>query len=73
MNEDKSKKDFDECGDELYDSLFSDERVFIFQDRKEPDSIYTQMEVNKISFAFDISKKDFFRLARAMNYALRAL
>jgi len=73
MNEDKSKKDFDECGDELYDSLFSDECVFIFMDRKEPDSIYTQMVVNKISFAFDIPKKDFFKLARGMNYALRAL
>jgi len=47
--------------------------VFIFLDRKEPDSIYTQILVNKIGFSFDIPHKDFFRLTRAMNFALRAL
>jgi len=73
MNEDKSRKDFDEYGDELFNSLYRDEGVFIFLDRKEPDSIYTQMLVNKIGFSFDIPHKDFFRLTRAMNFALRAL
>ena len=73
MNEDKSKKDFDECGDELYNSLYRDEGVFIFLDRKGSDSIYKQVQVNEISFSFDIPKNEFFRLTRAMNFALRAL
>jgi len=73
MKDDNIRKDFDESGDKLFNSLYCDEGVFIFLDREDAKSIYTQMEVNNVSFSFDIPKKDFLRLTRAMNYAIRAL
>ena len=73
MKEDKIKKDFDDSGDKLFNTLYLDEGVFIFLDRKDDKSIYTQMAVNDVSFSFDIPKRDFLRLTRAMNYAIRAI
>ena len=73
MKEGNIKKDFDESGDKLFNPLYNDEGVFIFLDREDPNSIFTQMIINEISFSFDIPKKEFFRLTRAMNYSLRAL
>jgi len=73
MKEDKIRKDFDDSGDKLFNTLYRDEGVFIFLDREDDESIYTQMAINDISFNFDIPKRDFLRLTRAMNYAIRAI
>jgi len=59
--------------DEIFNPLYRDEGIFIFSDRKESESISTQIFVNSVSFGFDIPKIDFLRLARAMNYAIRAI
>ena len=73
MKENKIRENFDENGDKLFNTLYRDDGVFIFLDREEHYSIYTQMIVNDISFSFDIPKRDFLRLTRAMNYAIRAI
>ncbi len=73
MKEDEIRKNFDESGDKLFDTLYRDESVFIFLDREVHNSIYTQIEVNDVSFSFDIPQRDFLRLTRAMNYAIRAI
>jgi len=73
MKEDEIRKNFDESGDKLFDTLYRDENVFIFLDREVHNSIYTQIEVNDVSFSFDIPQRDFLRLAQAMNYAIRAI
>ena len=73
MKENKIRENFDENGDKLFNTLYRDDGVFIFLDREEHYSIYTQMIVNDVSFSFDIPKRDFLRLTRAMNYAIRAI
>ena len=73
MNKNKIEKNFDEAGDKLFNSLYNDDEVMIVTDREEPDTIFTHLIVNKISFSFQIPKKDFLRLTRAMNYAIRAI
>ncbi len=73
MKEDKIRKDFDDSGDKLFNTLYRDEGVFSVLDREDDESIYTQMAINDISFNFDIPKRDFLRLTRAMNYAIRAI
>jgi len=73
MNKNKIEKNFDESGDELFGSLYNDDGVMIVTDREEPDTVFTHVIVNKISFSFQIPKKDFLRLTRGMNYAIRAI
>lgn len=73
MKNKKIEDNFDESGDKLFNTLYRDDGVFIFLDREESTSIYTQLIINEISFSFDIPKRDFLRLTRAMNYAIRAI
>lgn len=69
----QNKIDVDQLGDEYFNPLYLDDGVMIMIDRKEPDAIFTQMIVNEMSFSFDIPKRDFLRLTRAMNYAIKAI
>jgi len=58
--------------DKNFNPLYRGNGVFIFTSIDEPDSVFTQLEVNDIGFCFDIPKRDFFRLTKAMNYAIKA-
>ena len=69
----KNKINPEDLDDKYFNPLYRDESVFIFLDREEPDSIFTQMIINEMSFSFDIPKRNFLRLTRAMNYSIRAL
>jgi diadenosine tetraphosphate (Ap4A) HIT family hydrolase len=73
MKENKIRENFDENCDKLFNTLYRDDGVCIFLDREEHYSIYTQMIVNDVAFSFDIPQRDFLRLTRAMNYAIRAI